>query len=200
MIGHETRDLGTEERNSEGGRDLKCNAVAHFRRETGARAAGCADAAYRRGMRRAASTFVRVMVVAIGVFVHVLFGNRSTPVVRFAQRHQHTGIAAHRQRREQHDQQGDPGCVFHAKNLSPIARAFPARRARCEKCRPKGPWRDSRTRRAPGSFSDNLRNSWSDKIQACHRGRVKTQRPPGPPGSGNRGAGRRGSCASSAGA
>ena len=86
MLGYETRNLAIEERNAIGIRRLEHNAMVRFRRKTGARAAGSADAAYRCGMRQVRRTVGGIMMVAVAVLVRMFFCDRGTPVVRLAER------------------------------------------------------------------------------------------------------------------
>ena len=108
MLGYETRDLAIEERNAVGIWRLERDAMVRFGRKARACTAGSADAAHRCGMRRAASAVGGGIMVAVAVVVRMLFRNCSAPMVRFAKRHQHAGVTAQRQSREQHDEQDDP--------------------------------------------------------------------------------------------
>jgi len=118
MLGYVTRVTAVEEGNTVRHWRLDYRYARRIRREARARAARCADAAHRCGVRRSASVFVRVMMVAVGVLMHMIFSNCGAPMVRFAQRRQHAGIAAQRQGREQQAEQNDAAGAPHGENLS----------------------------------------------------------------------------------
>lgn len=118
MLRNVTRGTAVEEGNTVRHWRLDYRYARRIRREARARAARCADAAHRCCVRRSASAFVRVMMVAVAVLVRMLFSNGSTPMVRFAQRRQHAGIAAQRQGREQQGEQNDAAGALHGENPS----------------------------------------------------------------------------------
>ena len=116
MIGNKTRDLMPEERNAVGIGSLEHDSLIRLRSKAGACTAGSADAAHRGGMRRTARAAAGVMMAAVAVFVHVLFGNGCAPMTGFTERHQHACIAAQRERRkQQHEYQGFDGPT-HSRN------------------------------------------------------------------------------------
>lgn len=102
MLGYKTRNLAIEERNAVGIGCLERNAMARCRRKTSTRAAGGADAAHRRGMRRAAIAFVGIVMLTVASLMRMPFGKCSAPMVRFAKCHKHACVSAQRHGRKQH--------------------------------------------------------------------------------------------------
>ena len=106
MIGHEARDLANEEWYASRDWRLKHNSQTRWRSETRARTARSADAAHRCRVSRIAGIVAgSLVVVAVAVLVGVFLRGPGTAVLPLAQDHQHAGVTAQRQRREQQGQQ-----------------------------------------------------------------------------------------------
>ena len=115
MLGQESRGTTIKEGNAAAVRMLDNRQMRRCRSQAGACAARRADAAHRCGVRRIFRIAAwRIIKVAVAVLVRMRGG--ATAVLPFAQRHQHAGIAAQRQGREEQGEQNDPAGAFHGEN------------------------------------------------------------------------------------
>ena len=103
MLGYETRGTAIGKGNSVRPWRLEHCHARYVRRDARASAARSAETASRSRMRRAAAGVRSMVVMILAMLMGMSLGGSAT-MLPFAQRHQHTGVAAQRQGCEQQGQ------------------------------------------------------------------------------------------------